>query len=105
MGYRNIKGPVDFQALYAIYRDIFYRPWIQDKKFQFDGAYMREYLKNMFEWHLAAPGFIVPTELLVLTRLYWGFFSVMAELHADANFYRLTIPYLQENTDSVAAAS
>lgn len=84
--------------LFPVYRDIFYRPWMKDGEFKITHPYVKLYVKTMFEKVVMQGNVHVPTEFLALTRLFFAKFALMAELDADYNYYRGTMPYIEGET-------
>lgn len=97
MGYNRPGDPDFIKNLMPIHREVFYCPWMEDKDFKITHQYLKTYLKTIFE-RIVSPGNVhLPTDLLALIRLYFEVFAIMAELDVEFNYYRATIPYIEEH--------
>ena len=74
---------------------------MKDKEFHFTEQWLKFYLQAMVQYQILVPGLAMPRQFLALSRLYWGKFNLMVKLDATANFHRLTMPYIEGQTQSL----
>lgn len=95
LGIHTVKGEYDYARLLKSYREIIYRAWMVDEDFQFTHDFLKSLLREIFIQQIAVKDLHVPVEFLAISRLFWGVNAVMADMNAECNFHRLTVPFLQ----------
>lgn len=98
LGFKLRDGDLDCRHMFEAFHQVIYQPWIEDKEFLFSKEYLQNLLSRLYQSTISVPGLVLPSEFLALSRLYWGSFVVMAELNAEVNYYRRTMPYLLQST-------
>jgi predicted unusual protein kinase regulating ubiquinone biosynthesis (AarF/ABC1/UbiB family) len=94
-------------ALYTEYTKLIWRPFVVDGPFKFTKEFARESVaflvrggrKIVFKSDTALPNLPapvrMPSDMTFVNRLQWGFSSVLAGLGAEADWRKITRPWLQ----------
>ncbi len=93
LGFVLDEGKFDFAAVLQNYRDSTALPWYQDAPFHFTPDFIYTQLNKVVTGQMTQPGAVqLPEEFFANVRLYWGLFSVLAQLGAEANWHRILLP-------------
>jgi predicted unusual protein kinase regulating ubiquinone biosynthesis (AarF/ABC1/UbiB family) len=77
------------------------RPIIYDRPFRYTHEYVAESFARISGDRHNASGANIPADALFLVRVYWGLCSVLAELRAEGNWRRLSLPFLYEEDEAI----
>ncbi len=95
LGIKHRSNPNFYNELLLVYQEVIYEPWLNDRNHEFNPEWLKKYLDTLYKSNISVPDLDLPKDFLALSRLYWGMFGIMANMHANANFYQLTIPYIE----------
>lgn len=88
----------DPRPIVALYRNLYMRPFLEDKPFKFTTDFARSVLRTQYEIENKQGYTILPaSSSLTNVRFYWSLYSLLAMLEAEADWGQLatdTIPLL-----------
>jgi len=104
MGYVVDDTDFDHAAMLEVFRDVVYSSWLENRDFRFTRGFVQRESSALLSLQKLGPSGMVqiPTQLLAITRLFWGLHAVLADLEAEANWHRLVVPLLHEPTSGAA---
>lgn len=103
LGYVIDDSQCDYPKLMQAYRETTGRPWCDDEEFRFTSDFIFNKLNNIAVWQKQLKLTLLPEEFVAYVRLYWGLFSVLTRLNANANWHSILVPTLKDRSCAPAA--
>lgn len=94
LGFTSKRGRINYKALMDQYQACAYKPWRRDQPFRFDAAFLGT-MDNLVIYSDRVGRLRVPAEFVAVSRLFFGQYAILCDLEAEANWYRLLMPYLK----------
>jgi predicted unusual protein kinase regulating ubiquinone biosynthesis (AarF/ABC1/UbiB family)/ubiquinone/menaquinone biosynthesis C-methylase UbiE len=96
LGFVFDDSQFDYPGLLQSYRNTTGRPFCKDEPFQFTNDFIYHQLNEVVTSQKRAGAIPLPEEFVAYIRLFWGLFSVLAQLNAEANWQKIILPILKE---------
>jgi long-chain acyl-CoA synthetase len=96
VGLRLHEGQFDYQALLQCYRNSIQRMLLEDRSFKITPEFVKELINEYQKYQFGFKQIYSSPELLAQSRMFWGHYSITADLGCTINYYRALRPYIFE---------
>jgi predicted unusual protein kinase regulating ubiquinone biosynthesis (AarF/ABC1/UbiB family) len=96
VGFVSPEDRLDVQEAFDLIASRLLRCVTEDRPMRFDRAAVRRDIELWFVKNPEARKAVLPPPYLLALRAYWGNFAILAELEAEANWYRVARDVLSE---------